>query len=266
MSSSWSDGLWGQPCATPMGRMFFSSWRTKAKTRRGSACVRAAEARGSTARNPRAPHGRPFLVPKARPGARRCELEVQRRSAARALPGPRLPHGPPASARQLSGASLDFPAGAALALRRARDARRGPCARCQPAPGYRSRARSRRAFDCCLPLVDGDHGASPSSSSSTRRPAVRGTQPTPGRSCRTCSTELRSCWSRALRTVPGAPIRCERSCTKCLRHYGNRFLHGRLDRRLAHAATCGTSARARCRRSHLRSGAGSRAASAGPLP
>ena len=26
---------------------------------------------------------------------------------------------------------------------------------------------------------------------------------------------------------------CERSCTKCLRHYGNRFLHGRLDRRLA---------------------------------
>src|SRR5690606_23622425 len=23
------------------------------------------------------------------------------------------------------------------------------------------------------------------------------------------------------------------SCTKCLRHYGNRFLHGRLDRRLA---------------------------------
>jgi hypothetical protein len=25
---------------------------------------------------------------------------------------------------------------------------------------------------------------------------------------------------------------CERSCTKCLRHYGNRFLHPRLDRRL----------------------------------
>src|SRR5205085_3860273 len=24
-----------------------------------------------------------------------------------------------------------------------------------------------------------------------------------------------------------------RSCTKCLRHYGNRFLHARLDRRLA---------------------------------
>lgn len=33
-----------------------------------------------------------------------------------------------------------------------------------------------------------------------------------------------------LNVCPGA---CERSCTKCLRHYGNRFLHGRLDRRLA---------------------------------
>jgi Lhr-like helicase len=33
-----------------------------------------------------------------------------------------------------------------------------------------------------------------------------------------------------LRECPGG---CERSCTKCLRHYGNRFLHGRLDRRLA---------------------------------
>jgi Lhr-like helicase len=35
---------------------------------------------------------------------------------------------------------------------------------------------------------------------------------------------------KLLRECPG---RCERSCTKCLRHYGNRFLHGRLDRRLA---------------------------------
>ncbi|MCC6648409.1 MAG: DUF1998 domain-containing protein [Polyangiaceae bacterium] len=33
-----------------------------------------------------------------------------------------------------------------------------------------------------------------------------------------------------LRDCPGG---CERSCTKCLRHYGNRFLHSRLDRRLA---------------------------------
>jgi ATP-dependent helicase YprA (DUF1998 family) len=33
-----------------------------------------------------------------------------------------------------------------------------------------------------------------------------------------------------LRECPGG---CERSCTKCLRHYGNRFLHSRLDRRLA---------------------------------
>ena len=32
-----------------------------------------------------------------------------------------------------------------------------------------------------------------------------------------------------LRECPGG---CERSCTKCLRHYGNRFLHSRLDRRL----------------------------------
>jgi len=32
-----------------------------------------------------------------------------------------------------------------------------------------------------------------------------------------------------LTTCPG---NCERSCTKCLRHYGNRFLHPRLDRRL----------------------------------
>src|SRR5439155_21601202 len=32
-----------------------------------------------------------------------------------------------------------------------------------------------------------------------------------------------------LKTCPG---QCERSCTKCLRHYGNRFLHSRLDRRL----------------------------------
>jgi ATP-dependent helicase YprA (DUF1998 family) len=31
----------------------------------------------------------------------------------------------------------------------------------------------------------------------------------------------------------GCPGNCERSCTKCLRHYGNRFLHERLDRRLA---------------------------------
>jgi hypothetical protein len=35
---------------------------------------------------------------------------------------------------------------------------------------------------------------------------------------------------RLLRECVG---QCERSCTQCLRHYGNRFLHGRLDRRLA---------------------------------
>ena len=32
-----------------------------------------------------------------------------------------------------------------------------------------------------------------------------------------------------LSSCPGG---CERSCTKCMRHYGNRFLHPRLDRRL----------------------------------
>jgi hypothetical protein len=32
-----------------------------------------------------------------------------------------------------------------------------------------------------------------------------------------------------LRDCPG---NCERSCTKCLRHYGNRFFHPRFDRRL----------------------------------
>lgn len=35
-----------------------------------------------------------------------------------------------------------------------------------------------------------------------------------------------------LRDCPARPAPCERSCTKCLRHYGNRFLHSRLDRRL----------------------------------
>jgi len=32
--------------------------------------------------------------------------------------------------------------------------------------------------------------------------------------------------------LTNCPGHCERSCTKCLRHYGNRFLHPRLDRRL----------------------------------
>lgn len=37
----------------------------------------------------------------------------------------------------------------------------------------------------------------------------------------------------ALELVEGCPRQCERSCTRCLRHYGNRFWHGSLDRRLA---------------------------------
>lgn len=39
----------------------------------------------------------------------------------------------------------------------------------------------------------------------------------------------------ALALLRGCPEQCERSCTKCLRHYGNRFWHERLDRRLAAA-------------------------------
>src|SRR5690606_9778348 len=31
----------------------------------------------------------------------------------------------------------------------------------------------------------------------------------------------------------GCPEDCERSCTKCLRHYGNRYWHEHLDRHLA---------------------------------
>jgi len=33
--------------------------------------------------------------------------------------------------------------------------------------------------------------------------------------------------------VEGCPRDCERSCTRCLRHYGNRFWHVSLDRHLA---------------------------------
>ncbi len=37
----------------------------------------------------------------------------------------------------------------------------------------------------------------------------------------------------ALTLLDECPARCERSCTACLRHYGNRFWHEQLDRRLA---------------------------------
>lgn len=43
-------------------------------------------------------------------------------------------------------------------------------------------------------------------------------------------TEVLDRTEALLRECPG---RCERSCTQCLRHYGNRYLHARLDRRLA---------------------------------
>lgn len=37
---------------------------------------------------------------------------------------------------------------------------------------------------------------------------------------------------RAFALLRDCPERCERSCTKCLRHYGNRYWHERLDRHL----------------------------------
>lgn len=45
--------------------------------------------------------------------------------------------------------------------------------------------------------------------------------------------ELDSVLKRTIEVLEHCPARCERSCTKCLRHYGNRFLHSRLDRRIA---------------------------------
>ena len=37
----------------------------------------------------------------------------------------------------------------------------------------------------------------------------------------------------AITLLQNCPGQCDRSCTKCLRHYGNRILHERLDRKLA---------------------------------
>ncbi|MEI8166164.1 MAG: Zn-binding domain-containing protein, partial [Chloroflexales bacterium] len=45
--------------------------------------------------------------------------------------------------------------------------------------------------------------------------------------------ELDAILQAALDLVEGCPRRCERSCTRCLRHYGNRFWHSSLDRHLA---------------------------------
>jgi hypothetical protein len=41
---------------------------------------------------------------------------------------------------------------------------------------------------------------------------------------------LRAMLPRIEELLTVCPAHCERSCTKCLRHYGNRFLHPRLDR------------------------------------
>lgn len=45
--------------------------------------------------------------------------------------------------------------------------------------------------------------------------------------------ELPAILRAALELVEGCPSQCERSCTRCLRHYGNRFWHATLDRHLA---------------------------------
>ncbi|MCS6839232.1 MAG: DEAD/DEAH box helicase [Roseiflexaceae bacterium] len=45
--------------------------------------------------------------------------------------------------------------------------------------------------------------------------------------------ELEKILHTALDLVEGCPRECERSCTRCLRHYGNRFWHYALDRHLA---------------------------------
>lgn len=46
-------------------------------------------------------------------------------------------------------------------------------------------------------------------------------------------SQLQRILDRTEELLRECPAGCERSCTKCLRHYGNRFLHDRLDRRLA---------------------------------
>lgn len=45
--------------------------------------------------------------------------------------------------------------------------------------------------------------------------------------------ELRAVLQRTAQLLRECPNGCERSCTQCLRHYGNRYWHTRLDRHLA---------------------------------
>lgn len=45
--------------------------------------------------------------------------------------------------------------------------------------------------------------------------------------------ELELVLQRTRDLLVSCPAECERSCTRCLRHYGNRFLHPHMDRRLA---------------------------------
>lgn len=45
--------------------------------------------------------------------------------------------------------------------------------------------------------------------------------------------EIGKILEKTLATLEHCPQDCQRSCTRCLRHYGNRFLHESLDRKLA---------------------------------
>lgn len=179
---------------------------------------------------PEGPHGRPFLVPRhvlERDGAgSKCNGEVRR--------GLFLVHDFRTDLLILRGAfrrPLDFQPeqpwlydalatlAEALAL--------GASLHLDIDPGEVS-----AGFRLLPPLVDGDHGVAElflfdTSSGGAGYAADAGAQLQDVLD----RTEklLESCPANR----PGEPIRCERSCTKCLRHYGNRFLHGRLDRRLA---------------------------------
>lgn len=80
-------------------------------------------------------------------------------------------------------------------------------------------------FRLLPPLVDGDQGVAElylfdTSSGGAGYAAEAGEQ-------------LEQVLDRTENLLRECPSKCERSCTKCLRHYGNRFLHAHLDRRLA---------------------------------
>jgi ATP-dependent helicase YprA (DUF1998 family) len=47
------------------------------------------------------------------------------------------------------------------------------------------------------------------------------------------ATRIEAILETALQLVEGCPTNCVQSCTRCMRHYGNRLVQHRLDRRLA---------------------------------